>query len=47
MNEVDELVTAMLTVALAAVLLVAGGLYFENSLPQASTVPAGQTASVA
>ena len=45
MNEGDELVTAMLAIALVAVLLVAGGLYVENSPPQASTVPAVQMAS--
>jgi hypothetical protein len=45
MNEVDELVTAMLAILLAAVLLVAGGLYVENSPPRALTVPAAQMAS--
>jgi hypothetical protein len=45
MNEVDELVTAMLAILLAAVLLVAGGLYVENSPPQVLTVPAAQMAS--
>ena len=45
MNEVDELVTAMLAIALVAVLLAAGGLYVENSPTQASTVPAVQMAS--
>ena len=39
MNEVDELVTAMLAIAFAAVMLVAGGLYIDRPM-QPPTVPA-------
>jgi hypothetical protein len=46
MNEVDDLFIAMLAIVFAAVMLVAGGFYIENSPPQASAVPAAQIASV-
>ena len=45
MNEVDELVTAMLAIVLAAVMLVAGGLYIENTPKQRPAIPAAQMAS--
>jgi hypothetical protein len=44
MNDVDDVFTAMLAI-LFAVMLFAGGLYVENSPPQASTVPAAQMGS--
>lgn len=45
MNEIDELVAAMATIVFAALMLVAGGLYFERSPTPASTVPAARVAS--
>jgi hypothetical protein len=45
MNEVDELVTAMLAIVFAAVMLVAGGLYIESTPKQRPAIPAAQMAS--
>jgi len=46
MNEVDDLVTAMLAIVFAAVMLIAGGLYIDSGPMQPPTVPAAQIASV-
>ena len=46
MNEVPQLATAMLAIAFAAVMLVAGQLYIENKSARLTAVPAALTASV-
>jgi hypothetical protein len=46
MNEVPQLAGAMLAIAFAAVMLVAGQLYIENRSARLTAVPAAQTASV-
>jgi hypothetical protein len=46
MNEVPQLAGAMLAVAFAAVMLVAGQLYIENTSMRLTAVPAALTASV-
>ena len=46
MNEVPQLADAMLAIAFAAVMLVAGQLYIENKSARLTAVPAGLTASV-
>jgi hypothetical protein len=46
MNEVPQLASAMLAIAFAAVMLVAGQLYIENRSARLTAVPAALTASV-
>ena len=46
MNEVPQLATAMLAIAFAAVMLVAGQLYIENKSATLTAVPAALIASV-
>ena len=46
MNEVPQLATAMLAIAFAAVMLVAGQLYIENRSARLPAVPAALMASV-
>ena len=46
MNEVPQLATAMLAIAFAAVMLVAGQLYIENKSATLAAVPAALIASV-
>jgi hypothetical protein len=45
MNEVSQLASAMLAIALAAVMLVAGQLYIENKSAGLTAAPAALTAS--
>ena len=45
MNEVSQLASAMLAIAFAAVMLVAGQLYIENKSARLTAVPAAQTVS--
>jgi hypothetical protein len=46
MNEVPQLATAMLAIAFAAVMLVAGQLFIENKASRLSAAPAALIASV-
>ena len=46
MNEVSQLASAMLAIAFAAVMLVAGQLYIENKSASFMTAPAALTAAV-
>jgi hypothetical protein len=46
MNEVPQLATAMLAIAFAAVMLVAGQLYIEKKSSQLPAAPAALTAQV-
>jgi len=46
MNDVPQLAGAMLAIAFAAVMLVAGQLYIENRSERPTAVPAALTASV-
>jgi hypothetical protein len=46
MNEVPQLATAMLALAFAAVMLVAGQLYIENNSTRLTAAPAALTARV-
>jgi hypothetical protein len=46
MNEVPELASAMLAIAVAAVMLVAGQLYIENESARLTAVPDALTASM-
>jgi hypothetical protein len=46
MNDIPQLAGAMLAIAFAAVMLVAGQLYIENSPARFTAVPAALTASV-
>jgi hypothetical protein len=46
MSEVRELVSAMLAIAFAAVMLVAGELYIQSRPEQVAAIPAALTASV-
>jgi hypothetical protein len=46
MNDAHELVSAMLAIVFAAVTLVAGQLYIENTSTKLPIVPAAQMASV-
>ena len=46
MNEVPQLASAMLAIAFAAVMLVAGQLYIENKSATLTAVPAALMASV-
>jgi hypothetical protein len=46
MNDVPQLAGAMLAIAFAAVMLVAGQLYIEDTSERLSAVPAALTASV-
>jgi len=45
MNEVPQLASAMLAIAFAAVMLVAGQLYIENKSARLKAVPAALNAS--
>jgi hypothetical protein len=46
MNEVPQLASAMVAIAFAAVMLVAGQLYIENKSAGLAAVPAALTAAV-
>jgi hypothetical protein len=46
MNESSQLVSAMLTIAFAAVMLVAGQLYIQSRSERLATIPATLTTSV-